>query len=125
MIRLYPKTRPQELSLLNKEVQVIPDQSLSLHTIIRKYTKGEKINVATVDAFYNDEGDEDLEKIRHSDLLDVRDRYLDSKQKFEKLKAENQAKAEAEAKKLFDEKIESIVNERLSQKAQKSPTVVT
>lgn len=86
----------------------VPNQAMSLEEILERFVRGEPVNVGK-DPVYDD-GDEDLEKLSHMDLVDKAEyveRLKDTqkaykKQEADKVKAEKErlkAEAIAEAKK--------------------------
>lgn len=101
---------------------VVPNQALSLQEIIERFTRGEALPIEK--EFNYHESDDDLEKIRHMDLVDreeymsalerVKARYNAYEQKkakeaAEKIEAETRAKIEAETRaKVAAEKSQQI-----------------
>lgn len=93
-----------------EELQVVPDQSLSLQEILEKFVRNEEVEVGHPTWYdENEESLDDLEKIRHSDLVD-KDLYIKSlkeiqskfeteeKQREDNLKKEAWEKALSEAR---------------------------
>lgn len=92
--------------------QVVPDQSMSLQEILKRFTRGEKVPVGHEVSYH--ESDTDLEKLSKSDLVDKAefvDKMKEVKVRFDKQekkkkrdaieaeKARIKAEAIAEAKK--------------------------
>lgn len=88
---------------------VVPDQSLSLHEIIARFTRGEAVPVGHDVQFH--ESEDDLEKVAKKDLVD-RAEFVDklkrTQAEFKKQEARNAAKAK---KKLEDEALEKARKE--------------
>lgn len=116
MIRLYPPTRKQEVCLLNDEVVVVPNQSMSLAQILQKFTKGERIDVSTKDTYYDDSGNADLEKQYNDDLTEIQERYIQARNVYDDLQKAEQDKIKAAEKEKYDAAINAIVEQRLSEK---------
>lgn len=98
-------------SFEGQPVLVVPNQSLSLQDIIERFTRGEAVPVGN-DVNFHD-SDDDIEKIRHMDLVDreefmnslerIQERYKEfeqrkAKEQAEKIAAETRAKIEAETR---------------------------
>lgn len=61
---------PSEGTDFTKEKKaVVPNMALSLEEILRRFTRGEPLEIGRVGASYDD-GPEDLEKIQHMDMVD-------------------------------------------------------
>lgn len=72
---------------------VVPNQALTLQQILERFTRGEAVNVAR-DGNYHD-GEDDLEKMSHLDLVD-KEEYI------QKLKTTQKDYEKQERKKVLD-----------------------
>lgn len=108
--------------------QVVPDQSMSLEYILKRFTRGEPLPIGHEVSYGSEsEGflDVDLEKLAASDLVDKAE-YIEklnevksAYEKQEKQKAQN-ARADAEAKaKAAEEKRIRIAARRLAKESSK------
>lgn len=110
----------QGVDYSKEELQVVPDESLSLQDILERFVRNEEVEVGHPTWYDEDENSmDDLEKIKHADLVD-KDLYIKSlreiqskyeteeKQRDENLKKEAWEKAlqEAREKALADQKQE-------------------
>lgn len=109
---------------ITEKPQVVPDQSLSLEEILRRFTRGEALPLGK-DTFAGEDEEEhdmqyDLEKLKHADLT-IRDEVkakaeevIATRKKEEaerdKRKAEAKKKKDAEA---YQKKIDEEVEKRL------------
>jgi len=90
---------------------LVPDQSLSLKEILTRFTRGEAVPVGKQGEF-DDEADEDLEKLANADLVDKAE-FIDRMEqirrahdKQEKAKAKREAEAKlADAKAAEDKRV--------------------
>lgn len=57
-----------------EKVMVVPNMSMSLQEILERFTRGEPLEIGQ-DTAFDEEGDDDLEKVRHMDLVD-REEYI-------------------------------------------------
>lgn len=92
-----------------EEILTQPNQAMSLHEIIERFTRGEAVPIGQMVNFY--ESEEDLEKLDQMDIIDKRD-YVERLQtvldEYDKQqKEEREAVAEAEREKWFREKLEA------------------
>lgn len=112
--------KPSEgISFIGVKDEVVPDQSMSLQYILEKFTRGEPLAVAHPTS----EGvqDEDLEKIRHADLVDKAAysaklegiKKAHEKQEAKKAKAQKE-KDEKERAEAFEKKVQEEVQKRTS-----------
>lgn len=95
---------------------VVPNMSLSLEEILRRFTRGEPLLIGRGEPQY-DEGPDDLEKVANMDLVD-KEEYID------KLKATQKTYDKQEARKKGEEKtrleqvaIDKIVADKKAEKA--------
>lgn len=106
--RLYPSRPIVGQDLSRCKVVTVPNQSMTLMEIIRRFIRKEPLSILDKDAFYV-EGRGDLEKMNKQDLTYLHDRavaaFADIARKKDKAKAEAEAKAKAE----FDAKVEAAV----------------
>lgn len=58
----------------NEKVMVVPNMSMSLQEILERFTRGEPLEIGQ-DTTFDEEGNDDLEKVRHMDLVD-REEYI-------------------------------------------------
>lgn len=76
MAHLYPKYVRKGQSFKGVKITVVPDQSMSLKDIIRRFIKKEALPLSK-EGFYEDRFDYDLEKVQHEDLV-VKDEILET-----------------------------------------------
>lgn len=92
----------------SKEVdQVVPDQSMSLEEILRRFTRGEAVP-AGHDVAFDDDSDIDMEKLATADLVDkaeMAQQMRDVQSKFDEQEKSRKA-AEKKAKDEADKKAE-------------------
>lgn len=106
--------------------ELVPNQSMSLKTILQRFTRGEALAVShEADIQFGDlDGETDLEKLKHADLVDkadfiqrmeeVKQKHAEEVRKAEaKVKADKKAKAEAE----FNARVEAEVKKRGGEKS--------
>lgn len=80
---------------------VVPNQAMSLHEILTRFTRNEELPIGK-DAEYDD-GPDDLEKVRHMDLVD-REEYMDKLKETQKqYKAQEDKKVKDEKARLLSE----------------------
>lgn len=85
---------------------VVPNQALSLQEILERFSRNEEVPVGK-DASYDD-GDDDLEKVAHMDLVD-REEYVDKLVQIQNLhKAQERAKTKAAKEKAAAELKEEL-----------------
>lgn len=86
----------------------VPNQSMSLEEILRRFTRGEPLAIGREGSF-NEEVDEDLEKLATRDLVD-RQEYVDKlKQKQELFKQQDKARKAAALEKYMAKKAEEKI----------------
>lgn len=95
---------------------VVPSMALSLEEILRRFTRGEPLNIGRGDPEYDD-GPDDLEKVANMDLVD-REEYIDKLKATQKAydKQESRKKGEERAR-LEKEAIDKIIADKKSEKA--------
>lgn len=114
-MKYLSKSHPEPakgISFKGIKKMVQPNQSLSIREILKRFTRGEPLPIGNKSPqFY--EGDDDLEKVRHMDLVD-REEFIGKMknvqkdyQKQEKDKAEKLAAEQAAAKKAKQERIKA------------------
>lgn len=95
--------------------QVVPNQSLSLKEILERFTRNEPLPVGH-DVSSDEDGDEDLEKLKHADLVDKFE-YIDklkAVQKEHQEKEDKKAKtAKEKAQKAYEAKIRADVEAQI------------
>lgn len=98
---------------------VVPNQSISLEEILRRFTRGEPLQIGR-DVQYH-ESEDDLEKISKMDLVDqeeFRQRQLETQELF---KQQEKDRRKAQRKKFLDEE-RSRIAEELRQKDPQGPS---
>lgn len=105
---------------------VVPDQSLTLEEILRRFTRGEPLEIGRTDGVYDDEGEDDLEKVQHMDLVDREefvDRLKETKKQFEKQEKQRAKDEKARLDKLAVEKLaaDKLAAEKAAEKQSKNP----
>lgn len=115
-LRLYPPVKVIGKSFKHCKVIVVPDQSMKLSDIIRRFIRGEALPVSK-EGFYA-EGHGDLEKMSKDDLSVLHERRIALRERSIKEKADADAKAKADAdaaaKAIFDDAVNKAVESRLS-----------
>lgn len=94
MMRLYPPCRPTGLSFVGVKRMTVPNQSMSLREIIRRFIRRESLPLSK-DGTY-EERFEDLEKLSHQDITVRMDRVEDLKVKLDAMAKRINAKAAAD-----------------------------
>lgn len=88
---------------------VVPNQSLSLEEILDRFTRGEPLPIGK-DFNYDEEGDDDLEKVAAGDLVD-REEYVEklkeTKRRYDVQEKKRASAEHARLEKLAVEKIEA------------------
>lgn len=99
---------------------VVPDQSMSLHEILHRFTRGEAIPVGHAVAYDDqaDTSDVDLEKVRHMDLVD-REEYIDTLRDVQKKHAAQEAAKEKETLRIRSEAAKKAEERRVRIAARK------
>lgn len=98
--------------------QVVPNQALSLAEIIERFSRNEVLPIGRETSY--DDGDDDLEKVAQSDLVDRAEfskKMEDIKTKYE---AQEKRKKAAQAKKLAEEAKEQAKKELAAEAAKKA-----
>lgn len=102
---------PSEGFRITDKKGVVPNMAMSLQEILERFTRGEPLEIGK-EASYDD-GDDDLEKVSHGDLVD-RAEFVDKlkatskayeKQEKEKAKAEKERLDNLAVEKLYAEKL--------------------
>jgi len=125
--KAIPKPSPG-VDFTNEKSIVVPDQSMSLEEILRRFTRSESLPVGKKTE-YGDESDNplnvDLEKLAKSDITE-RHEYMDKLDEVqkqynrqEKIKAEDLKKAEAERAKIAEQKRINLAAKRLAKENSK------
>jgi len=90
--------------------RVVPNMALSLEEILRRFTRGEPLEVGKEGQY--DDGPEDLEKMAHADLVD-REEFADKLKQTQKRYADQEKKkAEAERARLEALAVEKLAAEK-------------
>lgn len=99
---------------------VVPNQALSLQEILKRFTRNQPVAVGREASF--DEGEEDLEKVAHGDLVDRAEFVEKQKELQRKYKAQEEAKEKAERDRVYKEAVKLAAKEaRIAErKARKS-----
>lgn len=98
---------------------------MSLEEILRRFTRGEALEIGR-DPVFDDQGDDDLEKVQHMDLVD-REEYVDklksTKKQFEKQEKERAKQEKARLDKLAVEKLaaDKLAAEKAAEQQSKKP----
>lgn len=88
---------------------VAPNQALSLRQILERFTRNQAVPVGRDHSY--DEGEDDLEKVAHMDLVDKAEFVEKLKQTQKDFEKQEKAKAAAQRKKLEDEERQKIAEE--------------
>lgn len=92
---------------------VVPNMSLSLQEILERFTRGEPLEIGK-DYNYDEQGDDDLEKVRHMDLVD-RQEYVDKLKQTKKFyTAQEKARAEKRQAELDKLAVEKLMADKLA-----------
>lgn len=86
------------LDMSKEPIQTVPDQSLSLKEILERFTRGEEPEVGHPH-FFDEEGDEDLQKLKSLDLVD-KYAYIKSLNEIQSQYEKEEKMREEEQKKL-------------------------
>lgn len=86
-IKLYPKVEVKGLDFTGVKDTCVPNQSMSLDEIVRRYVRREPLNVNHNEAFY-EERFGDLEKIAKGDLVEQEAAIIAIKAKMDALKSD-------------------------------------
>jgi len=95
-MRLYPDRKVVGQDFSNEKVTVVPNQSMSLKEILRRFIKRESLPVEKQGVYA--EGFGDLEKMMHEDFTQVEERVEELKKKVSDGKKKSSEKAAAKAK---------------------------
>lgn len=98
---------------------VVPNQALTLRQILERFTRNQALPVGRETGY--DEGEEDLEKVAHMDLVDKAE-HMEKWRKTQKAyEAQEKAKAKARSEQLEKEEREKLAEQiRKEQKAASS-----
>ena len=99
-----------------EELQVVPDQSLSLQEILEKFVRNEEVEVGHPIWYDEDqESMDDLEKIRNADLVD-KDLYIKSLKDIQsKYETEEQQRAENLKKEAWEKALQEAREKALAE----------
>lgn len=103
---------PSEGFRITAKKAVVPNMSMSLEEILRRFTRGEKLAIGNDGNF--DDGDDDLEKISHMDMVDreeFADKLKHTRQAWEK---QEKQKQKAEKERLDKLAVEKIAADKLA-----------
>lgn len=109
-------TPAQGVSFKGTKKNVVPSQAMSLQTILERFTRNEAVPVGR-DVAYGDDNDDDLEKVKHMDLVDREEFVNKLKQTQTKYEKQEKAKAAKEHKRIVDETRAKIEAETRSKMA--------
>lgn len=102
---------PSRGFMITDKRAVVPNMALSLEEILERFTRGEPLEVGKTGAVYDD-GPEDLEKLKHMDLVD-RAEYIDKlKQTSKDFEKQEKAKAKREKDRLDQMAVEKLAAEK-------------
>jgi len=97
---LYRKVEPKGLDFSKEKVVTVPNQAMTIETIIERFTRGERLPVQHEGSYSTKFGD--LEKLKHLDITEKEERAEQlknfvgrEKEYSDKLKAEKAAKVKA------------------------------
>jgi len=121
MIGLYSPRPLKRQSFKGVKPVTLPNQSMSLRTIIQRFTRNEMLEVNSQEGYYDETLGVDLEKMQHLDLFDMHELYIANRAKLEAMEKEKLSKAEAKKKAEYDAMIEKHVQERLSKLKDQPP----
>jgi hypothetical protein len=99
---------------------VQPNMAMSLQEILQRFVRGEKVPVGMGDGQYDD-GEEDLEKMAHADLVDKAEHAEKMKQVQKQYKKQQRELEAAEKKRLDNLAVEKINADKLA--AEKSKVI--
>lgn len=88
-------TQSVGLQIVGKKI-VVPNQAMSLEEILRRFVRDESLPIGKDSQYYED-GDEDLEKIPHMDLVDQSE-YMDGLKETQKIYKRQEAQREKAAR---------------------------
>lgn len=91
---------------------VVPNMSMSLEEILRRFTRGEKLPIGNDGNF--DDGDDDLEKISHMDLVDREEFTEKLRQTRKAWEHQEREKQKAEKARLDKMAVEKIAAEKIA-----------
>lgn len=99
-----------------EEIQVIPDQSLSLEEILNRFVRNEELEIGQPTFFDTDEESlDDLEKIRYADLVD-KDNYIKSLKEIQsKFENEEQKREELLKQQAWEKAVEEARQKQAEQ----------
>lgn len=114
--RLYPSRPVVGQDLSREKIVTVPNQSMSILDILRRFTRKEALPILDKEAFYV-EGRGDLEKMNKQDLTYLHERYLDALRHHQGKVSKAKAEAEAKAKAEFDAQVELAVKDHMAKSA--------
>lgn len=97
---------------------VVPNQSMSLKEILERFSRNEELPIGKDVSF--DDGDDDLEKIAHADLVD-RDEYVDQLKNTQQVYKRQEAQKEKVAREKIAAEYRQKVEDELKKDAVKAP----
>lgn len=98
----YSDVKVWAQSFKGAKVHVVPNQSMTLHEVLRRFTKKEALPVSK-EGTYEDRYDYDLEKLAKEDITIQEDVLKDISKQMDHLKAKMEKDREEHAKKLATE----------------------
>lgn len=96
---------------------VTPDMSISLEEILRRFTRGEPLEIGRDGLQYDDDGDVDLEKLKHMDLVDRQEFAEKLKATTKQYEKEQKAREKREKERLDKLAVEKIAADKLAASA--------
>lgn len=112
--RLYPPVKVTGKSFKGVKVITVPDQSMSLADILKRFIRKESLPVAR-EGFYSEELG-DVEKMQKQDLSVIHDRGIELRDRMAKEKADAAAKAKADADAAYEAGIQARVDQEISRR---------
>lgn len=90
---------------------VVPNQAMSLQTILERFTRGEPLEIGRGQPQF-DEGPEDLEKLAHADLVDKAEAAEKFRETQRKYKKQENLKHKVEKERLDKLAVEKLASDK-------------
>lgn len=118
-------TASKGVSFKGHKKLVVPDQSMTLEEILRRFTRGESLEIGR-DPVFDEEGEDDLEKVQHMDLVERQEyvnRLKQTRVDFEKQEKRRAATEKKRLDKLAVDKLaaDKLAAEKAAEKQSKNP----
>lgn len=97
---------------------VVPNQAMSLHEILERFTRNEQLPIGKETNY--DDGEDDLEKMVHLDLVD-RAEYVEKLEETQKMYKRQEAQREKAAKDKIAVEFKQKVEDDLKRASEKLP----